>query len=490
MRWASILVLTAVMTSIGLSDGDLVFLSTPERISASPGQEDIKVPVYISDLTGMNIISAEIEIGYDPDVVEATGVDFDGTIAEGSSSAYKVKSSSISIAFTRANPFSGGSVLVYVLFDAVVQDRSATSELRIIKAKLNEGRGYQMELGTGSEGTAPTGRGSVEFEEVKLKIEFASNKKGGRIRVTLVKRRPPGEQPAGVASVLNRYWVIERETNGEFEASLTFTLGPGMIGPGDQANPSNLILFRRDTRSTGAWSPVAHAISADASTGEVRFDGITEFSQFTIGSIGDSSLPVGLSSISAEISENGVTIKWTTQTEVGVVGFIIYRGESEGERYARIGFVPASLSSSFPTDYEFKDEDVKPGHAYRYYVESVDVSGSRSSSPVIEITIPVVTRAKRSELLQNYPNPFNAETWIPFRLEKGADVIIYIHSPPGELIRKLELGWRSAGSYLDKQRAAYWDGRDELGQPVPSGVYFYTIEANGFRASRKMVIVK
>jgi len=91
---------------------------------------------------------------------------------------------------------------------------------------------------------------------------------------------------------------------------------------------------------------------------------------------------------------------------------------------------------------------------------------------------------------QNYPNPFNPETWIPYQLSKKSDVIIRIHNLKGKLIRTINIGQKEAGFYMSQKRSAYWDGRDNLGEKVASGVYFYTLQAGEFRDTRKMVILK
>jgi len=93
-------------------------------------------------------------------------------------------------------------------------------------------------------------------------------------------------------------------------------------------------------------------------------------------------------------------------------------------------------------------------------------------------------------LLQNYPNPFNPDTWLPFKLANDAPVAINIYNAKGQLIRTIALGNKNAGVYITKDRAAYWDGRDSFGEKVASGVYFYTLQAGGFRATRKMLILK
>ena len=97
---------------------------------------------------------------------------------------------------------------------------------------------------------------------------------------------------------------------------------------------------------------------------------------------------------------------------------------------------------------------------------------------------------KETVLLANYPNPFNPETWIPYQLSEAAAVTVTIHASDGKLVRTLELGQVPAGVYSDKDRAAYWDGRNAQGEPVASGVYFYTLTAGDFKATRKMLIRK
>ena len=97
---------------------------------------------------------------------------------------------------------------------------------------------------------------------------------------------------------------------------------------------------------------------------------------------------------------------------------------------------------------------------------------------------------KETGLLPNYPNPFNPETWIPYQLAEPADVKISIYAVDGKLVRTLSLGHQPVGIYQGKNRAAYWDGKNEIGENVASGVYFYTLTAGEFTATRKMLIRK
>ncbi len=97
---------------------------------------------------------------------------------------------------------------------------------------------------------------------------------------------------------------------------------------------------------------------------------------------------------------------------------------------------------------------------------------------------------EKTLLLANYPNPFNPETWIPYQLAAPAEVTVTIYAANGAVVRTLALGHQRAGDYASRSRAAYWDGRNEVGERVASGVYFYTLQAGDFAATRKMLILK
>lgn len=97
---------------------------------------------------------------------------------------------------------------------------------------------------------------------------------------------------------------------------------------------------------------------------------------------------------------------------------------------------------------------------------------------------------KRNSLLQNFPNPFNPETWIPYQLAEDSEVTVRIYSVTAQLIRAIDLGYREAGSYVTRDTAAYWDGRNEVGEQVSSGMYFCTIQAGEFTATKKMIVAR
>ena len=121
---------------------------------------------------------------------------------------------------------------------------------------------------------------------------------------------------------------------------------------------------------------------------------------------------------------------------------------------------------------------------------SFKVTPEHIANAVLSVRLDTIGRPEQNLLLQNYPNPFNPETWIPYQLSDDSPVSVSIYDTTGRRIRTLSLGFQSAGFYNSQGRAAYWDGRNDVGEPVASGVYFYTLTAGDFTATRKMLILK
>jgi len=104
--------------------------------------------------------------------------------------------------------------------------------------------------------------------------------------------------------------------------------------------------------------------------------------------------------------------------------------------------------------------------------------------------ITILGNIKRTALLQNFPNPFNPETWIPYHLADDALVTLNIYDQSGRIVRALDIGHQNSGVYRDKVSAAYWDGRNQNGEPVTSGTYYYQLRAGDYTSLRQMVILK
>ena len=134
---------------------------------------------------------------------------------------------------------------------------------------------------------------------------------------------------------------------------------------------------------------------------------------------------------------------------------------------------------------------------------AVEVQGWLTDARSLEVRDPIMKRGfvvleqllisltpRETELLANYPNPFNPETWIPYRLAEDALVTLTIYDGSGQVVRTLEIGHRIAAAYESQSKAIYWHGRNGSGEQVASGIYFYTLTAGDFSATRKMLILK
>ncbi len=195
------------------------------------------------------------------------------------------------------------------------------------------------------------------------------------------------------------------------------------------------------------------------------------------GAIDDQTARLNTFRVTATNLSNGKAATGLT-TNANGVGYKLTIGDVETEQAAAIGDI-LEISAQSPNP----SIAVQP---IRYTVTTEDVRrGWIQLEALVAYEIPSVT-----ELLPNYPNPFNPETWIPYRLVHDAEVTLTIYDTKGAVVSRLDLGHQSAGYYTTRSKAAYWDGRNESGELVASGVYFYHLSVGDFSATRRMVIVK
>ena len=208
---------------------------------------------------------------------------------------------------------------------------------------------------------------------------------------------------------------------------------------------------------------------------------------------------------------NQIRLTWTTQGEYGNLGWRIYRSETQdGEFKPLIDAFRSTAArpvevlirgrgySNSERDYVYFDEDTSPHTTYSYYLENRGILGRINLSPTITVEgLKAVTiGGLKTELYQSFPNPGNPETWLPFALGTTARVSVAIRNTSGDLVRELDLGERPAGLYSTKSNAGYWDGQNNLGEIVASGIYYYTFtisERDGVEdreMTRRLVILK
>jgi hypothetical protein len=200
--------------------------------------------------------------------------------------------------------------------------------------------------------------------------------------------------------------------------------------------------------------------------------------------MGDGHLPVELVAFSGLYRNDNIMLNWKTATETNNYGFHIEK-RAAGDVWTSIGFVAGNGTTSSERFYSFRDE--KPAMTNVYRLRQIDRDGTEHISHSIE----VAGADPSFTLLQNYPNPFNPSTTLAFSCEQPSTVTLSVYAIDGRLVRTLAAGeTRDAGTH-----AYFWDGNDDAGSPVASGLYLYrlTAEHGGssvFSSSRTMTLVR
>jgi hypothetical protein len=182
------------------------------------------------------------------------------------------------------------------------------------------------------------------------------------------------------------------------------------------------------------------------------------------------------------LSSDGAPTYWKAFTHGRSVSAVSTRIAPEG--LSEPGVI-ASVNFKVKTDPSLKDNPISAGT-----LKIADAHGRIAEFKLDTTRLGKTASLAQAKALQNYPNPFNPETWIPYQLVQPAEVAIQIYDAAGQVVRTLNLGMKPSGYYLEKGKAAYWDGRNNAGERVASGVYFYRFQAGDYSATRKMIVVK
>ena len=195
---------------------------------------------------------------------------------------------------------------------------------------------------------------------------------------------------------------------------------------------------------------------------------------------GLNAVPVELTSFTASAAGRSVNLQWTASTQLNNKGFEIERKSGNAD-YQAIAFVKGEGTTSEQKTYSFKDQDLKEGK-YTYRLKQIDLDGSVSYSGEVNVSIEMPASFALS---QNYPNPFNPSTTINFSLPQKSDVKLIVYNILGKEVKTLINGDREAGSYEIK-----WNGLNNNGQSVATGIYIYRITAGNFTSEKKMILMK
>ena len=270
-----------------------------------------------------------------------------------------------------------------------------------------------------------------------------------------------------------------------------------------------------------AWSTNAGWIDFDTAFGRVIIDGLTgEFTGYAwsenVGWISfsgdfqsradyfvltdwrDPSVPVTLSSFTAAYTGGTSVLHWTTATETGNLGWNLYRAMSDNIEESLLinpNLIPGAGTTSEPTEYSYQDpDDLIQNTEYWYWLENMDVSGETNTFGPISLVIPedgedpeVPEVPVPYGLHQNYPNPFNPETSISFLMEQDCRGKLNVYNIKGQMIRTL---FQDLDIRAEEVNTVSWDGKNDLGKDVMTGIYYYKLETNKGSYIRKMMLLK
>ncbi|HOH46923.1 MAG TPA: FlgD immunoglobulin-like domain containing protein [Candidatus Cloacimonadota bacterium] len=213
---------------------------------------------------------------------------------------------------------------------------------------------------------------------------------------------------------------------------------------------------------------------------------------FAIGIESDDTLPVELSAFDMVLSPgNKVRLRWISQSETALTGYLIYRSTTENLQDAiLISSLIEPTNSSQTSYYNFDDSTVQPGTTYYYWLQSLDLDGGNQYHGPIRADLPYLDSPSTPGTLQTglnraYPNPFNPDLTISYSLERSSDVKLDVYNLRGQMISRLVQGSKSAGTHN-----YVWNGTDSRGQSLPSGSYLLVLEADEHRSVRKVTLLK
>jgi hypothetical protein len=213
---------------------------------------------------------------------------------------------------------------------------------------------------------------------------------------------------------------------------------------------------------------------------ELKTDGSVEKDGWFVDDIGIvvyGIIPVELSSFTAFAHDENVLLNWVTSTETNNLGFDVERRiTSSNSGWQKLGFINGNGTTTEKSSYSFTDKNPVEGKSY-YRLKQIDFDGSTKTYNAVEVDFGIV---KEYSLSQNYPNPFNPSTEINFSLAKSGNITLKVYNLLGSEVTTLVDGFMEAGKQSIKFNA----------KNFTSGVYFYTIKADNFTSTRKMLLMK
>ena len=436
------------------SDGRKLII--PE-LTAAPG-DTITVPITITDATG--VAGADIVVTYDKNVLTVEGDEIKTTTLSSGMNLISNTDTPGEIVLSMASTkgiTSGSGTLIDIVF-TVSPDAEVDTEtpLTCQEAEVYDELGQTILIGT-QNGKITIGPACIKGD-VNGDGKIRSNDAILALRIAAGLMTPTPQQEC--AADINEDGKIRSN-----DAILILRKAAGLGAPGKE---TTVFTGKPITVMFGE----AHGIAGESITVPLKVDNVNELAG------GDIYIGYDRTVLRA--------VKVSSDADILLTSNIAEPGR------VRIAFAsPDSLRNKTVVEIQFDiiADDVSPLTLQRvelYQPNAHSLISQKIDGQFSSWAIP----PERSALLQNFPNPFNPETWIPYQLAKDGDVMIRIYNVKGQIVKMLALGYQPLGVYTHRNRAAYWDGADEQGDRVASGVYFYQLHTGKFAAMRKLILVK
>lgn len=406
--------------------------------------------------------------------------------------------------FTIGSRFDNSEFLHGYISEIIVYDRALSdAEIYLVDKHLADKYDIDTDLREFLVDSEEEDTWQPSFPGARLDLNFTNVTQSGDITPIFHSTPPPSPTFNGVepANVSTYYWAIESdvevdEDDGGIKVQFDINGLPGVdlteLKDDEQDLSDGIVIFRRSDENDDFV-----ALDTNYSNGILSAN-VDSFSEFVLGSNDPSqTLPVELSSFTAIVTANMfVQIEWTAETETNMLGYNIYR--SENDNFAdseRVNFtIIAAYNSSGAVQYSYLDTEVTPGNNYYYWLESRDLDLTNEFHGPISVLLNEEgeTAPLQPELVTSlkgaYPNPFNPGTTISFSLAEESNVSIDVFNTKGQLVRNL-VSNQSFGR--SAEHSVYWDGLDNSGNSVSSGIYLYIMETdNEYQEIKKMIMMK
>jgi hypothetical protein len=443
--------------NFSLSSGATLIIGSPDGITSSGATGNIQV-------AGTRTFDAGANYTYNGSVPQHTGNGLPATVNNltiaNSSGVTLDGNTTVAGTLTITNgSLSTGSNLITIGFPDGVLSESAGK-------KVN---GNVQATRTLSQGV------NEPFGQIGVEINAVGVAPGS----TSVLRVTGTAQSGGGNSSIMRYYDVTPTTNTGLNATMVFHYDDSELNNNAEGD---LVLFRSTDGGT-TWANMLFT-GRDATANTITLTGINAMSRWTAAAE-SSPLPIQLASFTGSVV-NGTTIllRWVTLSEINNYGFFVQRHRSEEPTFIELpnSFVPGHGTTIVPQYYSFTDSSAVPGALY-YRLKQVDLDGTVHYTDAIRVEIVTGVAEHAAEafaLVQNYPNPFNPSTTIEFEVPSLEFVGLKVYDVLGREVATLVNEKKAAGTYEVTFDASH----------LPSGVYFYRLEAGSFVQTRKMLLVR